>query len=190
MRREAVGWRRLAALAALLPAAPLAVLKAQRSRAIRMVVRAALLGLPADEFNRRTRAFGADLAREPGRVIRDGVAAVGAHSNSGDRVVVVTASEENLARAFLDALGLSTVELVASRVRGRSAVVHNRGAEKVRQLGACGITPPWQVAYSDSLTDLPMLAGARNAVLVNARPRDLTRARAALPGRISEVRWR
>jgi phosphatidylglycerophosphatase C len=190
VRREAVGWRRAAGLVALLPAVPLAVLKAQRSRAIRLVVRAALLGLPAAELTRRTRAFGADLAREPGRVIRAGVAAVRAHAASGDRVVVVTASEQNLARAFLDALGLSTVELVATRVYGRSGVVHNRGAEKVRQLAARGITPPWHVAYSDSLTDLPMLAGARHAVLVNAAPRVLARACAALPGRVSAVRWR
>lgn len=189
MRREAVGWRRLAALAALLPAIPLAVFKAHRSRAIRLVVRAALLGLPVDELGRRTRAFGTVLAHEPGRVISDGVAAVRTHAASGDRVVVVTASEENLARAFLDALGLSTVELVASRVRGRS-LVHTRGAEKVRQLAARGITPPWQVAYSDSLVDLPMLAEGRNAVLVNAEPRDLAQARAVLPGRVSAVRWR
>lgn len=190
MRRQAVGWRRVAGFAALLVATPLAAVKTQRSRAIRIAVRAALLGLTTDELTRRMRAFGADLADEPGRVIRAGVAAAGAHLASGDRVVVVTASEENLARAFLDALGLHTVELVASRVRGRSGVVHNRGEEKVRHLAARGIAPPWQVVYSDSLTDLPMLAAARQAVLVNAAPRDLARARAALPGRVSDVRWR
>jgi phosphatidylglycerophosphatase C len=189
MRREAaVGWRRVAGFAALLPAAVLAVVPSQRSRAIRLIVRSALLGVPAEELTRRTARFGAAVAREPGRVLRDGVAAVRGHLAAGDRVVVVTASEETLARSFLDALDLSTVELVASRLCG-STVVHNRGVEKVRQLAARGITAPWQVAYSDSLTDLPMLRGAVHTVLVNMRPGELGRARAALGDRVTRVLW-
>jgi phosphatidylglycerophosphatase C len=170
-------------------AAPLAAVPALRSRAIRLVVRAALVGMAVEEFHRRTQRFGTALAREPGRVMPDGVATVREHLRSGDRVVVVTASEETLARALLDALGLTGVELVASRVRGSAAVVHNRGEEKVRQLAERGIVPQWRVAYSDSLTDLPMLRGARRAVLVNPRPRDLARARAELGDGVVAVTW-
>jgi phosphatidylglycerophosphatase C len=182
MRREAaVGWRRATGLVALLAAAPLAVIAAQRSRAIRLVVRAALLGVTCEDLMRRTQTFGTALAHEPGRVLRAGVAAVHRHVAIGDRVVLVTASEETLARSFLHALGLTTVEPIASRVRGSAIEVHSRGEEKVRQLATYGITPPWQVAYGDSLTDLPILQGAQHAVQVNAKPRDLARARH--PGR-------
>jgi phosphatidylglycerophosphatase C len=190
MRREAAtGWRRVTAFLALLAVAPLTGVPTQRSRAIRFVVRAGLLGLTEEEFRRRARLFGAALAREPGRVLRDGVAAAHRHVALGDRVVVVTASEHTLARSFLDALGLATVELVASRAEGRRIAVHNRGEEKVWQLAARGITAPWEVAYSDSLTDLPMLRGAERAVLVNATPRALALARAALGYRVTAVTW-
>jgi phosphatidylglycerophosphatase C len=187
MRCEgAVGWRRAAGLGGLLAAAPLTLFPALRSRAIRLVVRAALVGISADELHRRTAAFGAALAKDPRRVLRDGVTQVREHLAAGDRVIVVTASEEKLARAFLDTLGLDGVELVASRLR---PAVHNRGEAKVRQLAARGVGAPWQVAYSDSLTDLPMLRGARRAVLVNASPRTLSRARAALGERVVPVAW-
>jgi phosphatidylglycerophosphatase C len=128
------------------------------------------------------------LAHEPGRVVRDAVAAVRQHLVAGDRVIVVTASEENLARAFLDALGMTEVELVASSQVHKQGV-NNRGQVKVRQLAGRGICPQWQVAYSDSLTDLPILLGARRAVLVNASPRTLARARAVLGDRVATVTW-
>jgi phosphatidylglycerophosphatase C len=185
-RAGAVRWRRATGFAGLLVAAPLALFRAQRSRAIRVVVRAALVGMSTEELHRRTAAFGKALAEDPRRVLRDGVAAVRGHLAAGERVIVVTASEEKLARAFLDALGLDQVELVASQAR---PTVHNRGAAKVRQLAARGVGSRWQVAYSDSLTDLPMLLGARRAVLVNASPRTLARARAALGDRVVAVTW-
>lgn len=184
LREGAVGWRRVTGFAGLLAAAPLALVPAHRSRAIRLVVRAGLLGMSPVDLQRLTSAFGEALAHEPGRVLGDGVAAVHKHLAAGDRVVVVTASEQTLARSFLDALGLTTVELVAS-----TPAVHNRGAAKVDQLAAHGIGPQCGVAYSDSLTDLPMLSRARRAVLVNASPRTLARARAALGDRVAAVTW-
>lgn len=182
----AVGWRRATGFAGVLMAAPLVLFPGQRSRAIRVVVRAALLGMSTEELHRRTAAFGTALAYDPRRVLRGGLATAREHLAAGDRVIVVTASEEKLARAFLDALGLDKVELVASQAR---PTVHNRGAAKIRQLAARGVRPPWQVAYTDSLTDLPMLLGARRAVLVNASPRALARARAILGDRVDAVTW-
>jgi phosphatidylglycerophosphatase C len=188
MRRVgAVGWRRLTGFVGVLAAAPLAPFPKQRSRAIRLVVRAGLLGLSTEELRRRADAFGKALAREPGRVRHDGLAAAREHLACGDRVIVVTASEETLARAYLNELGLGEVELVASQVHKH---VHNRGAVKVSQLAARGVSPPWQVAYSDSLTDLPMLRGARRAVLVNASQRTLAKARTSLGDRLVAVMWR
>jgi phosphatidylglycerophosphatase C len=186
-RAAAVGWRRASGFAGLLAAAPLALVPRQRSRAIRLAVRAGLIGMSTEEVRRRAKAFGEALAKEPGRVRQDGLAAAQSHIRAGDRVVVVTASEQTLARAYLDAIGLDEVELIASQVDDG---IHNRGAVKPRQLVARGICPPWQVAYSDSLTDLPMLCGARRAVLVNASQRTLAKARKALGDRVVPVAWR
>jgi phosphatidylglycerophosphatase C len=188
MRRAgAVGWRRATGFVGVLAAAPLALFPRQRSRAIRLAVRAGLLGMSIEEVRYRAKSFGEALAKEPGRVRQDGVAAAQRHLEAGDRVVVVTASEETLARAYLDNIGLGGVELIASQVDDG---VHNRGAAKPRQLVARGICPPWQVAYSDSLTDLPMLRGARRAVMVNASQRTLAKARKALGDRLVPVMWR
>jgi phosphatidylglycerophosphatase C len=188
MRRAgAVGWRRATGFVGMLASAPLALVPRQRSRAIRLVVRAGLLGMSTEEFRRRAKAFGEALASEPGRVGKEGIRAAQDHLKAGDRVIVVTASEETLARAYLDRIGLHGVELIASQVDDG---VHNRGAAKVDQLAARGISPPWQVAYSDSLIDLPMLRGAQRAVLVNASQRTLTKARTALGDRLVPVMWR
>lgn len=187
LRAGAVGWRRATGFVGVLVAAPLALVPRQRSRAIRLAVRAGLLGMSIEEIRGRAKSFGEALAKEPGRVCQDGVAAAQRHLEAGDRVVVVTASEETLARAYLDKIGLGEVELIASQVDDG---IHNRGAVKPRQLMARGICPPWQIAYSDSLTDLPMLRGARRAVMVNTSQRTLVKARKALGDRLVPVMWR
>ena len=69
---------------------------------------------------------------------------------------------------MLDAIGLAGVEPWPSRIRGPSLIVHNHGSTKMAQLAGQGVTPPWRVAYSDSLSDLPILGAAEQPVLVNA----------------------
>ena len=81
--------------------------------------------------------FGADLGQEPG-VIAPGLRMIRTHLAAGDRVIVVTACEHTLARAVLDAIGLAGVELVASRIRGPSLIVHNHGSTKMAQLAGRG----------------------------------------------------
>ncbi|MGX6449589.1 hypothetical protein ACVU7I_16230, partial [Patulibacter sp. S7RM1-6] len=97
-------------------------------------------------------------------------------------------------RATLDAAGLGAAELVASRIGvrrgGLALAVHNYGPAKVVGLAAHGIRPPWDVAYTDSLADLPLLRGARRPVLVGAGPRTLARARQTLGPALVRVDWR
>ena len=186
-RRALSGWRAALAVAALPVVAALAALPGQWPLAARLVTRIGTLGVPRDVLRRRLADFGRQVAREPGRVVDRGVDAVRRHLAAGDRVVVVTACEQTLARSVLDELGLARVEVIGSCLEGRG--VHNRGAEKVRQLAARGITAPWDVAYSDSTVDLPLLSGARRAVLVNGQRADAARLGAALGGRLETVSW-
>jgi phosphatidylglycerophosphatase C len=108
--------------------------------------------------------------------------------------VVVTASAQPLVRAVLDELGLSSVGLIASQPAcgrlGLRAPLRNHGAEKLRRLGAHGLQPTWQIAYSDSPSDLPMLHGAVRPILVNPDARLLAHARRQVGQRISSVQWR
>ncbi|MET8089318.1 haloacid dehalogenase-like hydrolase [Micromonospora sp. NPDC005220] len=184
-----VGARLPLAVALLVLLAPIASVPALRPWAARWVSRIGLCGRDADELRAELERFGADLGAEPGRIIGPGLRRVRAHLAAGDRVIVVTACEHTLARAVLDAVGLAGVELVASHIRGPKLIVHNHGATKMAQLAAQGVMPPWRVAYSDSLSDLPVLRAAEQPVLVNANARQATRARRLLGARLATVTW-
>ncbi|MCF0091880.1 haloacid dehalogenase-like hydrolase [Micromonospora sp. MH99] len=188
MRRVGFAGARLPlAVVLLLLLAPVIAVPSLRPRAARWLSRIGLAGRDADRLQAELGRFGASLAAEPGRVIAPGVRTIRAHLGAGDRVIVATACEHTLARALLDAIGLAEVELVASHIRGPKLIVHNHGATKLAQLAAHGVAPPWRVAYSDSLSDLPLLGGAEQAVLVNATARQAARARQLLGARLRTV---
>ncbi|SCE66683.1 phosphatidylglycerophosphatase C [Micromonospora coriariae] len=190
MRRVAFAGARLPlAVVLLILLAPIVAIPACRPRAARWMSRIGLLGRSAEQLRAELGRFGADLGEEPERIIAPGLRVVRAHLAVGDRVVVVTACEHTLARAVLDAIGLAEVELVASHIHGPKLIVHNYGATKMVQLAAQGVTPPWRVAYSDSLSDLPILGAAEQAVLVNANARQVARARRLLGARLTTVTW-
>jgi phosphatidylglycerophosphatase C len=187
-------WRRLAMLPVLAAAMPMLQVPALRRYGQRLVVRLAFAGWSTAQFNACAAQFGRRLARDDRVVVGDAVAAARRHLASDARVVVVTASAQPLVRAVLDELGLPAVGLVASEPTGGwlglRAALGNYGVEKVRRLAAHGLQPPWQSAYGDSLSDLPMLHSAVRPVLVNPDARLLAHARRELGPRISSVQWR
>ena len=166
-------WRVALAAPLLLLVAPFAAWRRTRRRALRFVVHLAFLGIAEARYRQMAQEFGRSLGADAARFIEDGLHAIKRHVASGARVVVISGCEETLLRAILDELGLRDIELIASRlVGGRFGMrvgVHTFGPEKVRQLAQRGIHPPWDVAYSDSSTDAPMLVAARSSVLVNAK---------------------
>jgi phosphatidylglycerophosphatase C len=192
-RYARVGW--LAAW--LLLASPLLLLMAAsargRGQASRWIVAWGLWGLDERRYQELATGFGRTLARDARNFQRDALAALNRHRHAGDRVLVVTGCEHILARAILDELGLPMIELVASRVApgrfGLRVVVRNIGREKPRQLAGLGITAPWALTYSDSAADLPMLAAAQAAVLVNARSKLARRVERALGREVQRVDW-
>jgi phosphatidylglycerophosphatase C len=112
------------------------------------------------------------------------VLALRRHVEAGDRVIVVTGSSELLAARICRAIGAPGVEVVGSTVKpwrgGWISDVHCVGRRKVARLASRGVTPPWDVVYTDSASDLPLLRDARRRVLVNASPADVARVTAAL----------
>jgi HAD superfamily phosphoserine phosphatase-like hydrolase len=91
------------------------------------------------------------------------------HVRQGHRVVVVSASCSSWIRPILDAAGLTGVHIVASHFgfcRG-GLVMRERcaGLAKVQRL-AHYQSSRWEYAYTDSATDLPMLALAHQPTLV------------------------
>ncbi|HEU0276839.1 MAG TPA: haloacid dehalogenase-like hydrolase [Rhodanobacteraceae bacterium] len=183
-------WRKLLAAAAL----PwlLVVWPFSWRRGLRTLVHIGLLGVGERRYHELGEAFVHTLVRQPRRFFREGLFALRRHVAAGDRVVVVTGCEESLARGVLQALGIDGVELLASRLVptrfGMRSGWHNVGARKVALLAEHGIEA-WQVAYSDSIQDLPMLAGAAQAVLVNGSPKLCKRVENAMGHSIAHVHW-
>lgn len=186
-------YRRWLAYAAVPVALPLLMSDRFKGRGARVFLRIALLGLRSAELRERLAAFGRTLAADPRRVSGAAVAAVRAHLQRGDRVIVATGSEETLVRAVLDALDLGDAELVASQLDLDGARVavrqHCFGERKCVALHAHGLER-WDVAYTDALADLPLLRRAQRAVLVNAPDSEHRRAEAALARAVERVTWK
>lgn len=95
------------------------------------------------------------------------------------RVVVATGCTAALARRICDALGIQVALIVGSTLRpwrgGWVADQHCIGRNKVAMLLASGVGDAWDVAYTDSAADIPLLSRARHRVLVNPKPAHRTR---------------
>ena len=164
------------------PAVPLVVLALLcspageiRPRANRALVRLALRGMSRPVYDRLARSVGADLAAAR-HSHAEPVWQRLAHERSRGRVVVVTASEHALARAYLDGIGLQGIELIASHLGelpgGLGLVHHNVGAQKVRGLRDRGVGVDEAVLYTDSASDLPLARATSETVLIGGGVRD------------------
>jgi phosphatidylglycerophosphatase C len=113
------------------------------------------------------------------------LAALARHRREGDRIVIVTGAVETLARRVCARIGVEADDVVGSTLRewrgGWIAGVHCYGAAKPRLLVERGFEPPWDVVYTDSAADLPLLRHARRRVLVNPSAKHEQRLRALLP---------
>ena len=186
-----------ARLALVAPSAPawlaLGARRASRLHAERIVVWAATVGLHPERFEALLRDFAAEHAGTAGgRRTTLALQRLHEHQAAGDRVVIATGCAQPLAREVCDALGLEDVEVVASAFtthRWRLPhAVPARGRAKVRALLAAGIDLPVDHAYSDSLSDLPLLRAARTAHLVRPRARELPALRKALGDEVEVLR--
>lgn len=183
-------WRK--GLVLLLAPGLLLVLPFSWRRVVRVLVRIGLLGVGAARYRELAEAFAEQLVHRPRQFLRDGLGALRMHAATGDRVVVVTGCEDALVRGVLAGLGVDGVEVLASRLRagrfGMRAEWHNVGRHKVESLARHGIAA-WQLVYTDSSHDLPMLAVATEPVLVNTSPKLCKRVEKALGRSVKRVEW-
>jgi phosphatidylglycerophosphatase C len=182
-------------LAPLLLASPLLLLAAAlpqlRPLAARVMTRLAVGGRQGSDVDPVADAYREALTRSPEGAVAEAIACLRAHQRAGDLVVVATGCEETLARGFLAAVGLGSLDVVGSTgtlwpPRARRAI----GESKVTALIERGYPPPWSAAYSDSPSDLPLFAGTPRPVLVNADERAVRQVERTLGRRPETVSWR
>jgi phosphatidylglycerophosphatase C len=168
------------------------ILPFSRTLAVRSLVHVGLIGLNERRYQAVAHAFAASLVRRPRQFSRDGLQALRRHQAAGDRVIVVTGCEHVLVSHILEQLGLGDVDVLASQLRpgvlGMRVKLHNVGRRKPTQLATLGVRE-WQVAYSDSLVDVPMLKPAAEAVLVNGTPKLCKKMEKALGRTVTRVDW-
>jgi len=125
-------------------------------------------------------------------LIAPAVARLEAHVAAGDRVVIVTGAEAELAKGLWRALGGRDVELIGSRVRpafgGYIGVEHTIGPRKLAALARSGIHPPFAAVYTDSSVDLPLLCETARPVLVRPPRRDEQRVQKRLRTPVETLR--
>ena len=160
---------------------PLLVCPPTRVLAERYLAWLATLGLDEAAFADLTREFAQHHAGpKGGRVATAGLATVRQHLEQGARVLVATECPEGLAHEVCQVLGIEAVEVVASPLRRgrwgmRSGARPCRGTEKLRALEAVGVRFPVDHAYSDSVSDLPLLKAATIPHVVSPRRRNRSR---------------
>lgn len=187
------GWWRLLLALPLAPIlAMLAVRRSGRLADARLLVRCALFGVGEARYQRLVDRFAAGLVHGSRRFSREAIRVFREHGQAGSRVVIVSGCEERLLRSILAELGLGDAEVLATRLArgwfGMHVAWHNIGARKVQLLARSGIAA-WNVAYSDSYHDLPMLRPAAEAILVNATPSLCKRVEKALGRSVTRVEW-
>ncbi|MGW2183044.1 HAD family hydrolase [Streptomyces sp. NPDC001732] len=156
----------------------------------RAIVALALRGMTRSQYEELAAATGRTMAART--AVAQAVARCRCARDRGP-TVVATASEESLARAFLDGVGLHGIPLAASRLdftpRGPRLVTHNVGEAKVDAVRALGFVPEGALLYTDSASDLPLARIACRTVTVNAARRSVAKLTAASAD-IHHERWR
>jgi phosphatidylglycerophosphatase C len=140
------------------------------------LLRAVLAGCTRAELAAWTALFVPRLIRRG--LFAGAVAAIGAHRESGDLLVLLSASPDLYVPAVGRALGFAQalctgVEWDGDRLSGRLATPNLRGAEKARCLEALRAQYPQLpiVAYGNAVGDLEHLALADRGALVNGSAR-------------------
>lgn len=120
------------------------------------------------------------MGSDPAWVRRDVVSHLNDLRRAGQRIVVATATERQLAAAFLTAAGATTDLLVASELEwdGNGAVQvvkHLRGADKREALLDAGVNVAGSRFFTDSWDDYPTARMAAELVLVHPSATTVTR---------------
>lgn len=183
--------RRILAALPVLPLLPLMRHPRTLPWAARIFTRALTLGLNRRRFEAEIDAFCAVWLAADGRMNARLIERLHAHVAAGDRVFVVSGTAQYLLDGLLSRLGVRGVTAVGTAVEfGRAGLFarrHTYGATKIAVLAELGVAPPWAISYSDSYADLPILAAAQRAVLVEPSAAHERLLRKALGERIEVV---
>lgn len=166
-------------------AAPFACLLMTHSRSRRWGASIALwiasAGQTEDELRASFAVFADGIHRGDGPIgwREAGLLTMRGHIEREEPVIIATAAPAWLAEKLIEGLNLPMIAVVGStlapRLGGWIGIRHCRNQAKCDAIWAAGHGRRWAVAYSDSADDLPLLARADRACLVNGSVSTLAR---------------
>jgi phosphoserine phosphatase len=163
-----------------------------QGRLARLLLRLTMHGMTAEQVRTSLAELAREMAADERVAVRPAVEALREAMARGDRVLVNSASFEDFLVPFLATHDLEP-EVVGSTLRatahGTAMDRHNHGHEKVRSARAAGWQASCDVVVSDSLSDLPLLATARRAVMVDVSDRVAQRVRRSTTAEVEVVHW-
>ncbi len=184
----------MAVLAASPAAIPWLLLHGTRTQALSVLLWLITAGHSKENWDAAIDAFADAFVATEGMLHGEGLAQVRTHLDAGDRVLIVTGSAEELARAICQRLGLDGVEIIGSRLRhkwgGQVVLEHCIGGQKVRRLEREYGLSAWSHVYTDHIVDLPLMQRADAFTMVNPAPRHWKRANRLLGDAARRVSWR
>lgn len=188
-------WRLLVVFLALPMLGPLFLLRKARWVPIRFAVWVATFGRTLDSLPALVEEHIDSLPNGHASVMLPAaIEHLKAHLENGDQVVIATGCLQPLAAGLLERAGIGEVPLVASTLRpllgGLVRDQHCFGQNKVPMLTAQGFGPPWDIAYTDHHSDLPVLLLSSESHLVSPKQKCLARIEQALSSQPSVLLWR
>ena len=186
-------WRLLLALIVSPVIAALWTTRRTRLYAVSTLVWCGTLGMDEHDLFRRMDRYVAKRFEDPSSVVCQGaLRELHRHQSEGARVLVVTGSVAPLAERVCRQIGIIGVEVVGSTLRrwcgGWVADKHCFGRRKVSMLRAHGLDQ-WDVVYTDSAADLPLLEHGIRRYVVNPTPGDRKKILDLLGADLEIVEW-
>lgn len=187
-------WWRLALALGISPlVAALWISRRTRLYAVSTLVWCGTVGMDEHDLFRRMDRYVAKRFEDPGVLVCQGaLRELLRHQSEGARVLVATGSVAPLAERVCRHIGIRGVELVGSTLRrwcgGWVADKHCFGRRKVSMLREHGLDQ-WDVVYTDSAADLPLLKHGIRRYLVNPTPEDRKKILDRLGPDLEVVDW-
>jgi phosphoserine phosphatase len=166
-----------------------------RLYAVSMLVWCGTVGMDEQELLRRMDGYIAKVFDDPRAgawACQGAIAALHRHQREGARIVVATGSVAQLAERVCLKMGIVGVEVVGSTLQrwryGWIADRHCFGLSKVSMLRERGLDQ-WDVVYTDSAADLPLLTRGTRRYVVNPTAHNRKKILAHLGADLEVVEW-
>ncbi|WP_319408507.1 haloacid dehalogenase-like hydrolase [uncultured Desulfosarcina sp.] len=128
------------------------------------------------------------------RFYDEGLNALAAHRRLGHRLLIISGSPQELVRQVAQPVLEGDIEIIGSPIAPflggliyRSYCMGIGKIQLARELGV--LDNYWDYGYSDSATDIPLLAHCRHRFLVNPDKETIKRTKAALGDRVTILKW-